>query len=159
MNDKASLIPLPQTMTKAAIAARGAELAEAILDGGDVTPLEALVKLRAIQDVVAAAIDGVKDAAMTQAEQWDEGPGRGVSVLGVGIRLSNGAARWDYSHDPVWGEMKASETAVADQRKAREKFLQSLDKEMVDPDTGEIISPAVQLSLGNRTIALTFPKE
>ena len=42
------------------------------------------------------------------------------------------------------GEMKTSETAVADQRKAREKFLQSLDKEMVDPDTGEIISPAVQ---------------
>lgn len=154
-----SLIPLPQTMTKSAIAQRGAELADAILDDGDTDPLSALVKLRAIQDVVAAAIDGVKDAAMTQAEQWDEGPGRGVSVLGVSVRLTNGASRWDYSHDAVWGEMKASETAVADQRKAREKFLQALPQEMVDPDTGEIVSPAVQLSLGNRTIALTFPKE
>ncbi|MBK7914670.1 MAG: hypothetical protein IPJ94_00100 [Chloroflexi bacterium] len=55
--------------------------------------------------------------------------------------------------------MKASEAAVAEQRKAREKFLQMLPGDMVDPATGEFVSPAVQLTMGNRTIALTFPKE
>lgn len=157
--NEASLIPMPQAMTKAAIAQRGAELADAILENGDISPLEALVKLRAIQDVVAAAIDGVKDEAMTQAEQWDEGHGRGASILGVGVRLTSGAAKWDYSHDAAWVEAKASETAVANQRKAREKFLQQLPQEMVDPETGEFIRPAEQLSLGNRTIALTFPRQ
>ena len=103
MNDKASLIPLPQTMTKAAITARGAELAEAILDSGDVTP-GSPGQAAGHPRRGGGRYRRRERPTMTQAEQWDEGPGRGVSVLGVGIRLSNGAARWDYSHDPVWGD-------------------------------------------------------
>lgn len=152
MNDLVKLQDGP--LTKAAIQQAGQGYAEALLEEWALPPLSAYVRLRALRDALDAALAEVEGAAMDAA---DLNPGE--TVHGVKVVMRNGASRWDYSHDAAWGEMKASEAAVAEQRKAREKFLQMLPDDMVDPATGEFVSPAVQLTMGNRTIALTFPKE
>jgi uncharacterized protein involved in exopolysaccharide biosynthesis len=149
-------IIIPEKLTKAAIQQAGEMYATQLLDAGDESPLKALIKLRALHDAVGAAIKELQDAATEEAERY----GRDDSVLyGVKFQVRGGSTRYDYSHDPVWAEIKASETAVADQRKAREAFLKTLQKDMVDPDTGEFISPAKVSSVGNGALALTFPKE
>lgn len=154
-----NLTILPTKMTKAGIAARGAALADSIMEDGMNQPIEALVKLRAIKEAVDAAIKELEPAAMDQADQWNDGPGRGANVMGVRIDVRNGAAKWDYSHDQAWQEAKAKEAEAAAARKKREEFLKALEGEMVDPQTGEFVTPAVQTSLGSRSLALTFPKE
>ncbi len=40
-----------------------------------------------------------------------------------------------------------------------EELNNVLPDEMVDPVIADFVSPAVQVTMGNRTIALTFPRE
>jgi hypothetical protein len=149
-------IEIPQKLTKAAIQEAGRSFALDLLDAGEKSPLDALLQLRALRDAIDVAVDEIQDAAMDEAQAY----GRDDSVrFGVRFQVRGGSTRYTYDHDSVWAEMKASETAVADQRKAREKFLQALSQEMVDPITGEFVSPAVVTGVGTPTLALTFPKE
>lgn len=141
-------------LTKATIAEFGARLANQIIEGGEINPLTAYMKLRAIRDAVDLAMKGVKADAMEDAER-----NAGDPVLhGVKFQVRNGREKWDYSHDPVWAELKASEQATAKMRKEREKFLKTLPQEMVDPSTGEFVEPARLVDVGAPSLALTFPR-
>lgn len=150
-----TLIPRDIPLTKTAIAATGQQYAQQLLDAGDQSPLAALIQLRALRDAIDHAIKGLEDEAMDEADQ----SGSAASWRGVKATVRSGRTLYDYSHDPVWAEMKASETAVAEQRKQREKMLQALTGEMVDPDTGEFITPATIKNMTRSVLALTFPKE
>ena len=61
--------------------------------------------------------------------------------------------------DTAWADAKSRETAVANERKAREKFLRTLTDELVNPETGEYVEPARVTGIGKPSLALTFPKE
>lgn len=150
------IVPSAIPLTKAEIAASGQQLAEHVLDAGEQSPLAALIQLRALRDAIDHAIKGLEVAAMDEAAQYGRND---ANWRGVGFTVRNGRTVYDYSHDPAWAEMKAQETAVAEQRKAREKFLQALPGEMVDPDTGEFIAPATIKNVTSSVLALTFPKE
>lgn len=149
-------IAIPEKLTKTAIRNAGLSYARELLEEGEKSPLDAFLQLRALRDAIDEAVKEIQDAAMDEAQAY----GQADSIrFGVKFQARYGSPRYDYSHDAVWAEMKASETAVAEQRKTREKFLQALPQEMIDPDTGEFISPAVVAGVGAPTLALTFPKE
>ncbi|MCP4424441.1 MAG: hypothetical protein GY803_08125 [Chloroflexi bacterium] len=153
MTNLISLQNIP--LTKHAIVAAGTDFANQFLDAGEANPLDTVIKLRALRDAISHAIKTMESEAMDEAERYGDDRSR----FGVRFQVRSGATKYGYDHDSVWAEMRAQETAVANQRKAREKFLRTLDKEMVDPETGEFIAPARMKSLGNTTLALTFPKE
>lgn len=137
-------------LTKTAVAQLGARIADAITE--EHSALDAFVRLRAMRDALDAALGEIESDAMNEATS-------GETLHGVKVQVRNGAARWDYAHDSQWQAIKNQEAALAEARKLREQFLQRLPADLVDPDTGEYIVPAVQVTMGNRTIALTFPKE
>jgi hypothetical protein len=137
-------------LTKTAVAQLGARIADVITE--EYSALDAFVRLRAMRDALDAALGQLERDAMNEATSGD-------TLHGVKVQVRNGASRWDYAHDGQWQAIKSQEAALAEARKLREQFLQRLPADLVDPDTGEFVSPAVQTAMGNRTIALTFPKE
>lgn len=152
-NELIALLGQGASLTKADIQQAGEQFAEGVLNAGMVSPLEAMIRLRALRDAIDTAVKAIEPAAMTEAERDPK-----ETLLGVSWQVRNGRASYDYSHDAVWAEMKASETAVANQRKAREAFLKSLDREMVDPETGEIVAPAQVKGVSASVLALLYPK-
>lgn len=141
-------------LTKAGIADAGARMAQIVDENGDVNPLSAYIRLRALRDAIDVALDGLKGTALDAAERDPQ-----ESLHGVSWQIRVGATKYDYGNDPVWAELQASEKATAGQRRKREAFLKSLPNDMVDPETGEFVSPAAVVDVGAATLALIFPKE
>ena len=91
-------------LTKTTIAQVGDELATTLLDDGLVSPLEALIKLRAMRDVVDRMLGIITDYALEDATRMLDDD---KTLLGVGVQLRNGRTIYAYDHDPVWAYMKA----------------------------------------------------
>lgn len=139
-------------LTKSGLTNKGAQYALDILDAGDVSPMDFLIRLRAVQIALEEAIAVATEAAIPQAEQDS-----GETLHGVKFEYRRGSARYDFSGDTAWNELKAHETEAANGRKAREKMLKNLTDRVIDPETGEYIDPPV-VTYGASTVALTFPK-
>lgn len=144
-------------LTKSAIAKRGEKLASEILDSGSMTDLDAYIKLRALRDVINAAIAGLEPDAMHEAQGYSKDDRK---RLGVGFRVSQGRARYDFSGDGRWGLIKSTELKIVKRRKAHEAFLKAIPEgsSVVDPDTGEYATPP-EVTYSKSSLALTFPKE
>lgn len=150
-----SLINLNEIpLTKQAIAIVGEQIGNTILDAGQVTPLSAYVKLRGLRDAIDAAMRQISPDALDEAEA---NPGN--TMHSVKYQVRDGRITYGYNHDQIWTGLKAGEKAMADQRKGREAFLRNMDREMVDPASGEFIESAKVKKVGDSVLALTFPKK
>lgn len=138
--------------TKAGIAQRAADLAETL--SANEEPLTALVKLRALRAILDDVLARLESDAITAAEY----EGRNTNRLGVTIAVHNGRTLYAYDHDAKWQAAKTAEATAAAERKNRENLLRTLKDEMIDPDTGEIISPAEVRGWTKTAVAVTFPK-
>jgi len=145
----------PPKLTKAAIEAAGSQYARQLLDAGEASILEAYMKLRAIREAIDQAISGLESDAMEEAEQYARAD---RERLGVKFQVRDGRPLYDFSHDTRWQELKSREAALAEERKKREIFLKALQEDVVDPQTGEFVSPAVVSGYAKNALALTFPK-
>lgn len=142
-------------LTKAAIAEMGQSLVSGAIEV-EICPIESVVRLRAMRDVMDTAIAGLMADAIDEIGTIPEDS---RVHYGVKLQLRNGRTTYNYKQDSQWTNLKAEETAVSKQRKAREQFLQMLDEEVVDPQTGEFIQPARVARQGKPTLALVFPEE
>ena len=99
---------------------------------GEVNPLEMELYLKAMEDVAkkVRSDKGFKEAVIDEAEKYTEKEFR----VGNAIVTKSGRSTLDYSDDSEWQRLN-------NERKDREKMLKGLSKEMVDPDTGEIVKP------------------
>lgn len=134
----------------------GANLAVAIAEHGDDEALPAYIKLKAMAEVLATAIAYLVDHAIDEADTRFAGED---TLNGVKFSIALGASKYDYSKDPTWQDLKTQEEKLKERIKKWQKNLQSLDRQVVDPETGEIIVPAEQQTMGNRQLRITFPKE
>lgn len=141
-------------LTKDSIALIGQQLAQDILDLGEVAPLDAYIKLRAIKEAVDAAIKTMESDAIDEVR----GSGGDGKLHNVGFRVQGGHEMYDFSADSYWKRCDEAIKLWTEERKKREGFLKSLTKEMVDPDTGEIVEPATIKGYTKVNLAITFPK-
>jgi len=61
---------------------------------------------------------------------------------------------YDYSVDLHWSDLDKQIKKLSELRKSREQLLQKLEKEVADPDTGEMITPATKTV--SQTIRVTI---
>jgi hypothetical protein len=121
------------------------------VEEGWLNPLEALIELRRIADIVEAAIDYVKPLAVDRATDWKE---KTFLYKGVEIRKMDGTRRWSY---PDFEPYMIAKTQV----KRLEGLMQQVTesgRELCDIVTGEIVPPA-KVTYTAPTLALKFPKE
>jgi TRAP-type uncharacterized transport system substrate-binding protein len=132
----------------------GIELfANALVDGlmsGDVDPLEIRAKIDAIEKIIKAvkANEQFRDVVLDAADLHNE---KSFEVNGIKFTKAE-SARYDYSSDKVWNQLKAAETNAANERKVRESILSAL-KEPTEIN-GVMCNPPVKIS--STTVRVTF---
>lgn len=122
---------------------------------GDFNPLDVEIQLKAMEEVIKQlrGDDEIKSAVIAEAEKY----GKSFDYRGCKISIREGGVSYDYAAtgDSSWAMLDAEAKALSEQKKNREKFLQSLPPEgTISPDTGEIMYAAPRTS--KTTIAVTL---
>lgn len=126
--------------TKAEVESWVASTVESILSGKR-NPLDIAIKLKVMEDIVKSlrANKDVKDFIMDEAQKH----GKSFAFDGAVISIVE-TGRYDYSLDKQWSEMNNELNLKKEILKIRENTLKNLDKEMADPETGEIYTPPIK---------------
>lgn len=103
---------------------------------GEVNAAEIAVYLKTMEDVVKGIRDNrdIKDMLIDEIGSKKEIGNAVLSVVDI--------SKYDYSEDSRWNSLNHDIKLLSEHKKNREKLLQTLDKEVADPDSGEIIKPA-----------------
>lgn len=113
------------------------QLIEAV-KSGEVSPLEVLVILRALENVSDTVRSAIKDNINTAADKYS---GKSFEVFSARIEKSELGTKYYYeaSGDPEWARRKAGVDAATNLLKEREAFLRALKEPLdtYDPETGE----------------------
>jgi hypothetical protein len=126
---------------------------------GDVDPLEVEVSLKGIEEAIKAIRNNaaVRHAVLAEAGMFPE---KTFEKYGAQITKKLTPARYDYEscEDPTWNELNKKVATLTDQRKQREKLLQTLTSPMSinDQDTGEVVMIYPPQKEQGETIAIKF---
>jgi len=144
-----TLITIPKAdICKAEIAQIAQQLTDRINDG-EVNPIEAHIKLKAIVKALEATIKATEQTVADEAEKH----GKTFSAFGAEIQVKEGALTPDYSQDQQWRYLQSS-------MKAREELLKMAFRNagkatVYDESTGEAV-PVCPAKGTKPSIAVTF---
>lgn len=112
--------------------------------GGSVDPLKTLVHLKFIEKMLADILKDEELDNLFVKELDNYGKEKVVEIAGAKLSLMEAGTRYDYeaSGDPKWFDLDKQAKEIAERKKEREKFLQTIpyDQGVVDPDTGVFIT-------------------
>ena len=118
---------------------------------GQVNSLEAALYLKAMEDVVKGIREN-KD--VKESIRFDLLESDGKATIGNATIAIVDRSVYDYSVDLHWSDLDKQIKKLSELRKSREQLLQKLEKEVADPDTGEMITPATKTV--SQTIRVTI---
>lgn len=132
------------------------------IENGEVSPLEAVAKMKSLQEVIALFLkdESVSNAVITEVEKY--GKGETPSSNGATFQVKEVGVKYDFSEcgDIVWNRLKEQADKINEELKNREKYLKTIkqSKTEIDEESGEIytILPPVKTSTTSYTI--TFKK-
>jgi len=143
------LVTIPKSdISKAEIADIAASLTLRILEG-EVNPVAAHVRLKAVIKALEQVLKSTEEAVWDEAER----NGRTFSAFGADIQLKEGAMTPDYSHDQIWSDLQASMKAREEQLKMA--FRNAGKMTVIDEATGEVV-PVCPAKGTKPSIAVTF---
>lgn len=115
-----------------------------ILMDGNYDILQIMANLKAMEEVISGIKKEILDAVFEEADRYGE---KTFKLHGIEFTKMN-RRTYDYSNNPKWTALKAEMTGL-------ETMLKNLTGEMADPETGEILYPAMQKL--SQTISITLP--
>jgi hypothetical protein len=144
-----TLITIPKSdICKAEIAQIAQQLTDRINDG-EVNPIEAHIKLKAIVKALEVTIKATEQTVADEAAKY----GKTFHAFGAEITLKEGSLTPNYEEDAVYADLKA-------QLKAREELLKMAFRQagktaIFDESTGEQV-PVCTAKATKASIAVTF---
>ena len=144
-----TLITIPKSdICKAEIAQIAQQLTDRINDG-EVNPIEAHIKLKAIVKALEATIKATEQTVADEASKH----GKTFSAFGAEITLKEGSLTPNYEEDEVYADLKAH-------MKAREELLKIAFRQngktaIFDESTGEHV-PVCSAKATKASIAVSF---
>jgi hypothetical protein len=144
-----TLITIPKSdICKAEIAQIAQQLTDRIKDG-EVNPIEAHIKLKAIVKALEATIKATEQTVADEASKH----GKTFRAFGAEITLKEGSLTPNYEEDEVYADLKA-------QMKAREELLKMAFRQVgktaiFDESTGEQV-PVCTAKATKASIAVSF---
>jgi len=148
-NTDISLLDGVTVFTKKAAMRNGSGIGNSIVNAGEISPVQAYIKLRYIRDAAVAALAKVEPVAIEMLGESE------YETLGVSSKVRDGYARYAYDHDSEWKELKAGIDELTERMKERQKFLCSLKEPVANLSTGEIEYPAVVTGYTKQSIVLS----
>jgi len=120
-----------------------------LIEDGELNPLEAHAKAKAIVAALTDVIKSTEDLAQDEAAKYGS---KTFEAFGAQVTLKEGAVTPDYAQDPIWVQMKET-------LKSREDLLKTAmktkDAAIIDTYTGEVI-PVVQPKYAKSSISIQF---
>jgi hypothetical protein len=120
-----------------------------LIEGGDLNPLEAHAKAKAIVTALTDVIKRTEDLAQDEAMKYGT---KTFEAFGASVTLKDGAVTPNYEECPIWMGLK-------NQLKNREELLKlafkSKDVEITDTTTGEVV-PKVSPKYAKSSISIQF---
>ena len=120
-----------------------------LIQDGELNPLEAHAKAKAIMSALKGVIDATESLARDEAAKYSA---KTFEAFGAQVTLKDGAITPDYEQDAEWVRLK-------EQVKAREELLKlafkAKDVEITDTTTGEVV-PKVQPKYAKSSISIQF---
>lgn len=111
---------------------------------GNTDPLKALVQLKFIEKMLEDILKDEELDRLFVKELQLYGKEKVVEIAGAKLMQTEVGTRYDYeaSGDPKWFDLDKQAKEIAERKKEREKFLQTIpyDQGVVDPDTGVFIT-------------------
>lgn len=114
------------------------------IENGTIDPVEFFVYAKTMTKILDAIIKKVDGIIIGEATKYT----KTFKIFGIEVTLCS-RKKYDYRvcGDSVWDRLQAEKIKIDEKIKKREKFLAALDREAVNPETGEIISaPSVSIS-------------
>lgn len=99
------------------------------VDNGNINPLEAIVSLKKLEEIVKQAKSRIQDSVIDEATKY----GKTFTYLDAEITNKSSAGRYDYSNIP---EIVAKEIEL---KALKDKHKVALKNDVIDLDTGELI--------------------
>jgi len=120
-----------------------------LIEEGELNPLEAHAKAKAIMSALKSVIDSTEDLARDEADKYSS---KTFEAFGAKVTLKDGAITPDYTEDPIWAGLK-------EKVKAREELIKlafkAKDVEIIDTTTGEVV-PKVAPKCAKSSISIQF---
>lgn len=133
------------------------------IENGDVNPLEAVVLMKSLSEVINTFLkdDRVKDAVLAECGRY--GKGEHPAFRGATVQVKESGVKYDFMAcgDPLWTACVAHEQEAAEARKEREKYLRGITKPKseLDEETGEVFTLNPPARQSTTTYAVLFKNE
>ena len=127
------------------------DLTQKVADG-HASPLAAYIELHGISQVLGECLTMVKRLSFDEAQDR-----KGEVYMGKMIGYSEGRKTFKYDHIPQVAQIEKALTMMKEAHKDA-ALQQEKGRQTFDPETGEVIEPAV-IVRGEATITLTEPKK
>ena len=124
------------------------QFVSAVLEG-DINPLEAFARMKAMSEALAKAIKDTRlvDAVVGECDKYGK---ETPEWQGVKFSVSEVGVKYDFSvcNDSTWDSLTQQIESLTEARKERENFLKGIkgDMQIADAETGELLQPAARTS-------------
>lgn len=150
---------IPQT--KSEQSSMAAQFVEQVKNG-DVSPLDAVAKMKSLQEVITAFLknEDVVSAVLNECDKY--GKGETPTSNGAAFTVKETGVKYDFSAcgDPVWNRLKEESDRISEQMKEREQYLKIIKgtKTEIDEETGEVYTLNQPTRTSTTSFAITFKK-
>jgi hypothetical protein len=141
-------------LNKTALGQVSGAVIEEVTEGNE-EALSTYIKAKALSEVAANIIKGVKEEAMIEAER----AGKTSSKLGCEVMIKSGGTSYSFDHDEEWNNLNEQINELNALKKEREKKMIEATKysELVD-ESGEVIPPAQVKNYVADVLTIKIPK-
>lgn len=139
------------------------ELLVAQIEDGEISPVEAVVKAKALYETIGAFLkdDRTNEYVLKECDKY--GKGEFPSFSGATIQVRETGVKYDYMNcgDPEYTNLLKQEQEISSARKKREKYLSAITKTKteINEETGEIYTLNPPVRTGKVSYVITFKKE
>ena len=150
---------IPQT--KSEQSSMAAQFVEQVKNG-DVPTLDAVAKMKSLQEVITAFLknEDVVSAVLNECDKY--GKGETPTSNGAAFTVKETGVKYGFSacNDPVWNRLKEESDRISEQMKEREKYLKIIKgtKTEIDEETGEVYTLNQPTRISTTSFAITFKK-
>lgn len=146
--------------------AQQSDLVESLIaqmENGEINPVEAVVKAKALNETLNAFLkdDRTNEYVLNECDKY--GKGETPSFAGATVSVRATGVKYDYMNcgDPEYANLLKQEQEISKARKEREKYLSAITKPKTEfnGETGEIYTLNPPARTAKDSFIITFKKE
>ena len=130
------------------------KLKEELLSGNE-EPLKLEVQLKGMEELIKKlrSDDDIKDQMINEGMKY---PDKSFEIYGAKFTKTTVGVKYDFDvcNDSEWKSLKHITDSYKSELKERENFLKGLKKDVVNPETGELISPPIKTGKESLSVKL-----